>query len=213
MSASATDLSAHRRGQHRPSILLLHVGQGLDLNHQAIACLRRWRVCLRWTSAARAARAADVCHEAIADGVIPPGAWTAPAASLAPALIRCDSRFGIRLTRKPLRVDILHLVGDGCGFLRLGSRIGLGVLLRQLTGMHHDKAQCLLDHPPLAVLHLDPAQHAVPMPASGRFRLGPPWLLHQQRQGGVLLSPGFEVLPYGTGPWDSRYQPDPVLQT
>jgi hypothetical protein len=94
------------------------------------------------------------------------------------------------------------MVSDGGGFLRLGHRIGLGVLLRQLTCMHHDKAQCLLGDPPLAVFHLDSSQYAVPMPASGCFRLGPPWLLHQQRQDGLLLSPGFEVLPYGTGVWD-----------
>jgi hypothetical protein len=129
------------------------------------------------------------------------------------ALILCESRGGIRLTSKPPCVDMLHMIGDGGGCLALGSRIGLGLLLRQLTGMHHDTAPFLLCDPPLAVLHLDPAEHAVPMPASGRCRLGPPGLLHQQGPCGLWLSPRFEVLPYSPGAWDECHQADAGLQT
>src|SRR5262245_47254367 len=96
------------------------------------------------TSSSRVAPAARVGHEARADGVRAPGAGAAAAAARSLALIRCASRCGISLTRTPPCVDMLHLVGDGCGFLDWGSRIGLGALLRQLTRTHHDKAPFLL---------------------------------------------------------------------
>jgi hypothetical protein len=39
------------------------------------------------------------------------------------------------------------------------------LLLRQLARMHHDKAQFLLGDPSRAILHLDPAEYTVAMPA------------------------------------------------
>ena len=78
--------------------------------------------------------------------------------------------------------------------------------------MHDEKAQCLLGAAPLAVFDLHLAAYALAMPASGRFSLGPPWFLHQQRQGALLLAPGFKVLPYGTRTRDSRDEIDLVLQ-
>ena len=84
----------------------------------------------------------------------------------------------------------------------MGSGIGLGLLLRQLARMHHDKAQRFLRDPSIAVLDLHLPEHALPMPAAGRFVLGPPRLLHQEGQGGLLLSPGFEFLADGTGARD-----------
>ena len=96
----------------------------------------------------------------------------------------------------------LHVVCHGLGFLLLGDGIRLGLLLGQLIRMHHDKTQFLLCDPSLAVLHLDPADDALPMPTSGCFVPGPPRFLHQEGQGGLLAPPGFEFLPYGTGARD-----------
>jgi hypothetical protein len=45
----------------------------------------------------------------------------------------------------------------------------------------------------------------VAMPAPGRLVLGPPGLLHQQRQGGLLAPPSFECLPASPCAWDSRH--------
>ena len=106
---------------------------------------------------------------------------------------------GIRLTRKASRLDMLHMGCYGGGFLRLRSRIGLGLLLRQLARMHHHKTECLRDDSAVTVLHLHPAEHALPIPAARRFILGSPRLFHQEGQSGLLTSPGFEGLPGGTG--------------
>src|SRR5438132_10302983 len=38
----ARDLSAYGRGQYGPPIVLLRIGQGCNLHHQAIARLSRW---------------------------------------------------------------------------------------------------------------------------------------------------------------------------
>src|SRR2546430_2069336 len=45
------------------------------------------------------------------------------------------------------------------------------------------------------------AAHAVAMPALGGLVLGPPRLLQQEGQGGVLPPPGCECLAAGPGPW------------
>ena len=74
-------------------------------------------------------------------------------------------------------VHVLHVLNDGLRFLRLRSRIGLGLLLRQLTRMDDDKAQALLGNAPITVLHLHLAQHALAMPAARHFVLRPPGLL------------------------------------
>ena len=87
------------------------------------------------------------------------------------------------------------------------------MLLRQLTRMHHDQAHLFLHDPLLTLLHLSLPHDAVPMPAAGRCRLGPPRLLSDQGQGALLLSPGFEGLPYGPGARDECDQVDLVLQT
>jgi hypothetical protein len=89
---------------------------------------------------------------------------------------------------------------------------GLGLLLRQLTRMHHDKAHLFLHDPLITLLHLHLPHDALPMPTAGRFRPGPPRFLDEQRQGELLLSPGFECLPYGTGARDECDQVDLVLQ-
>jgi hypothetical protein len=65
--------------------------------------------------------------------MIPPGLRPAASAALPSVLILRDSRFGIRLTGKPAGLHVLDVLNDGLGFLRLRSRIGLGLLLRQLA--------------------------------------------------------------------------------
>jgi len=49
-------------------------------------------------------------HDAIAHGMIPPGVWAAASAARASGLILRDRCFGIRLTRKPLRLNTLDMV-------------------------------------------------------------------------------------------------------
>jgi hypothetical protein len=87
------------------------------------------------------------------------------------------------------------------------------LLLRQLTRMHHHKAECDGGDSRITLLHLHLPDDALPMPASGRFRLGPPRFLHQQRQGGLLLPPRFEVLAHSAGAWDEGYETNTLLQT
>src|SRR5215470_16246762 len=97
-----TALPAYRRRQHCPPIVLVKIGQGLNLDGHSIARLKRQWVHLRWPASTGTARAACVCHHAIVDRVIPPGTWATPSASRPLALIRGDSRFGIGPAGEPL---------------------------------------------------------------------------------------------------------------
>jgi hypothetical protein len=54
----------------------------------------------------------------------------------------------------------------------------VGLLLSQLTRMHHDKTERLHANPSIAVLDLKRADDALSMPAAGRFSCRPPWFLH-----------------------------------
>jgi hypothetical protein len=189
------------------------MGQGLHGHHEAIPGLSRRRVRLRGASPPRTPRRAGVCHEAIADGVRAPGAGAAASAALLLALIRRDSRYSIRLTRTPPRVDMLHMGSDGCGCLRLGSGRGLDVLLRQLTRMHHNKAHLLLHDAPVTVLHLHRSQPTWPMPAAGLLVLGASGFFYQEGQGGWLLAPCFQLGADRTGAWHQGDQAKPFLQT
>jgi hypothetical protein len=113
-------------------------------------------------------------------------------------LILRDGRYGIRFTGKPAGLHVRAVLNDSLSFLRLRSAICLGLLLCQLTRMHHDKPQFSLRHLALAILDLHQAVHALAMPVTRRFGLGPPRLLDEQGQRGVLLPPGLEFLPDGT---------------
>jgi hypothetical protein len=110
--------------------------------------------------------------------VIAPGVSAAPSAARLPALIRGNRRCGIRLTRQPLRLDMLHMVGDGGGFLLLGHGIGVALLPGQLARMHHDKAQFRLGDSSVTVLDLHLAEHTVPMLTARRLVLCPSGFLH-----------------------------------
>jgi hypothetical protein len=109
------------------------------------------------------------------------------------ARILGDSRFGIRQAGKPPGVPMPHVVCQGCGFFLLGSGIGLGLLLRQLTRMHHHKAQFLLGDAPIAVFDLHLSAHPLAMPAAWFFGLRPAGFLHQERLSGVLASGAVRV--------------------
>ncbi len=50
-------------------------------------------------------------------------------------------------------------------------------------------------------------------PAAWRLGLRASGFFHQQRQGGVLLAPGFQFLPYGTGPRYDCHDPQAAFQT
>src|SRR5215471_9955539 len=197
-------LRADRSGQHRPPLVLFSLGQGLNLDHQTLACRERRGGSLCGASPAAAARAAGVCHAARADGVRPPGTGPAPSASRPLALIRGESRFGIGPAGKPPSVPMPHVVCQGCGFLLLGSGRGLGVLLRPLTRMHHHKAPFLLGDAPLAVCDLPLSTHTWAMPAAWCCGLRPARLLHQEREDRRRLSPCCPCLPPGTGARDER---------
>ena len=112
--------------------------------------------------------------------MIPPRAGVAPAVALPLALIRGDSRFGIRPAGEPLGVHMPCVVGHGFGFFHLRGGIGLRLLLGQLTRMHDHKPECFRGHPSVAVLHLDTAPYALPMPAAGCLVFSPAWLLDQE---------------------------------
>src|SRR5215475_9273628 len=88
-------LRAYRRGEDGPPIIFLWVTQALDLDHHAIARLGRGWVRLRGPSSTGAACTAGLCHDAIADRVIPPGPRPAPAASWPPAFILSYGRVGV----------------------------------------------------------------------------------------------------------------------
>src|SRR5262249_5285539 len=135
----ATHLSGHGRGQHEPSSGLLWVGERLHVYYQAIPCLSRGRGRLSRTPPPRTSRAARVSDDTIADGMIPPRMWTAPATARLVVFILRNSRCGIRLTGKPAGVHALDAVSEGLSFLCLGAGIRLRVLLSQLAGMHHEK--------------------------------------------------------------------------
>ena len=118
------------------------------------------------------------------------------------ALILGDSRFGIGQAGEPPRLHLPHVVCHGLGFVHLCSGIALGLLLRQLTRMHYHEAQFLLGDAPIAIFDLHVPHDTLPVPAARRFRLRPSRFLHEQGQGGLLLSPGFEFLAHGTGARD-----------
>jgi hypothetical protein len=56
-------------------------------------------------------------------------------------LILRDRRFGIRRTGKPAGLHALHVLCNSSSFLLFCGGIGLGLLLRQLARMHHNKAE------------------------------------------------------------------------
>jgi hypothetical protein len=96
---------------------------------------------------------------------------------------------------------MLPVVCHGHGLLGLRRGRRLRLLVRELTRMHHDKPERLHADPSITVLNFDLSDHALPMPAAGRFRRRPPRFLHEEGQGGLLLPPGFEVLTHGTRAW------------
>jgi hypothetical protein len=145
--------------------------------------------------------------------MIPPGLGPAASAALPSVLILRDGRFGISLTGKPPRLHLRDVRHDGFGFFGLRSAICLCLLLRELARMHHHKAKGLVYYAPIPLLHLYLTEHALPMPAAWCVVLCPTRLLHEEGQGGLLVPPGFEVLPDGTGARDERDQANPVLQT
>src|SRR4029453_998665 len=165
---------------------------------EVIARLHRGWPGLRGPSPPHAAPAAGVGYDAIADRMIPPGLGTAASPARPPVLILRDRRFGIRRTGKPASLHALHVLCNSSSFLLLGGGIGLGLLLRQLARMHHHKAERFERYSSVAVLNLHLPAHTLSMPAARRFILGPPRLLQQEGQGGLLLPPGFEGLADGT---------------
>jgi hypothetical protein len=145
--------------------------------------------------------------------VIPPGTGPAPAVPRPLALLRGERRCGIRQAGTPPGVPLPPVVCQGGGGLLLGSGRGVGVLLRQLTRLHHHNAPCLLGDAPSAVCDLHLAAHTVAMPAAWFFGLRPTGLLHQERPDRRLLSPYFPCLPHGTGARDERDESELGLDT
>ena len=145
--------------------------------------------------------------------MIPPRVWTATATARLLGLILRDGRCGIRFTGKPAGVHPLDVVGEDLSFLRLGAGIRLRVLLGQLAGMHHEKAPCLLRHPPIPVLDLYGAAHALSMPLAARFVLGTPRLFHEAGKSWLLRAPRFQCLTHRTGAWPKGHQAQALFPT
>jgi hypothetical protein len=125
-----TGVRVERRRQPCPAILLLWIGQALHLHYEAIARLQRGWLRLRWASPPRTARAAGLCHHAIAYHMIPPGMWATTAPSRPLPLIGSHSGFRVRQARTPLGLHTVDVVGHSLGFFALSAGIGLGLLVR-----------------------------------------------------------------------------------
>jgi hypothetical protein len=134
-------------------------------------------------------------------------------AVLAPGLHTQHSAFRIGHTRKPPGFHTPHTRGEHFGFPGLDNGIGMALLLGQLTGVHHHKAQRFLDYPPVAILYSDLSRDALPPPTAGCLSLSAAWFLHQQRQWRLLLSPSFQCLSYGTGAGNQSHQAHPLFET
>lgn len=171
--------------------------------------LPRWGSCLRGTIAPGTPWRTRGGHDAIPDGMIPPGLWAAASPTRPPALILRDGRCRIRLTRQPPDWHRLDVRTDRYRFLRWRRRLGLGLLLRQLTRMDDDKAQALLRHAPVTVLHLHLAYHTVAMPAARHGVQRPSRLLSQERQRRLWASPRFPCLPDSPGARDEGHSAHP----
>jgi hypothetical protein len=144
--------------------------------------------------------------------MVSPEAWTTPpAARLLPGILRYG---GIRIgpTGKPTCLHPFDMIGKGLRFFVLGCGIRQGLLMRQLAGMPHDKAQGLLRHASIAPLHLYRPHDALATPAAWRLVLRAAGFLHSQRQSGLLLAPGFQFLTHGTGPGHERHEPQVAFQ-
>jgi hypothetical protein len=93
------------------------------------------------------------------------------------------------------------MVCNGLRFFGLGVRMGLRLLLGSWTRMHDHKAQGGLGHVAFTVLDLSLPDDTLPMPTAARIVLGPPRFFSQEGQGGLLLSPPFQLLAHRTGAW------------
>jgi hypothetical protein len=105
------------------------------------------------------------------------------------------------------------MVREDLCFLALGRRIGLRLLLGQLTRMHDHKTQGCLRHLALTVFDLYLPDDALPTPTSTRFILGTPGVFHHEGQGRLLLSPRFQFVAHRTGAWHQGHQAKPLFQT
>jgi hypothetical protein len=139
--------------------------------------------------------------------------WTATATARRVGLILRDRRCGIRLTSKPAGVHALDGVRESRSCLGWGAGLRLRVRLRQVAGLHHEKAQGLLRHPPITGLALYGAEPAVAMPLAARFVLGPPRFCHEEGQGWVLRPPRVECLAHRPGAWHEGHHAHTLFPT
>jgi hypothetical protein len=72
------------------------------------------------------------------------------------------------------------VIGKGLRFLALGRGIRQGLLMRQLAGMHHDKAQALLAPPAVTIRDFYRLHDALSPPAPWLLSLRTAWFLQQQ---------------------------------
>src|SRR5215470_6250533 len=133
-----THLRADSGGAYGPALVLLRVGQHLALANEAIAWLVRGEVRLGGPSPPCPARGAGGGHAPSADGLLPPGAWAAPAAALRLALRRCQGRGGGGPAGTPLRLDPRGVLGQRRGGRAVRTRIRRGVRRCELTRMDHN---------------------------------------------------------------------------
>jgi hypothetical protein len=139
-----TELCPNGRGQDSPAVFCFSADERLHRHHEAIARLDCRRVRLGWASPAGAARAPGLRDDGVAYNMVPPQTRPSPTSALpAPGIV---SYGGFRScpTGKPPRLHAFDVGGDCLRFLLLGRCIHLGLLLRQLAGVHDHKPQYLL---------------------------------------------------------------------
>jgi hypothetical protein len=166
-----TGRSTYRGRQPRPAIVRLWVGQPRHLHHEALARFHRGWLRLRWASPLRRARATGICYAAIAYRLLAPGAGAAAALARPVALRLGDGGCYVRQAGQPPRWPLRAVGCHRSGVLRLASRSGWGVLVRQLLGMHHAKPECLHGAPPIPIFPLSLPEDALAMPTAGLL----PW--------------------------------------
>jgi hypothetical protein len=126
--------------------------------------------------------------------MITPPARAAAAGALPAACLLRYGDLGRSDTRKVLRFQPPDMVSYPLGLLRLGRGRGRALLLRQLAGMHPQKPERLLGHPPVCRFDINSALHPLPPPAPWLVTLAAAGVVAHQRQWHGPLPPGLPLL-------------------
>src|SRR5438128_6139118 len=162
-------LRADRGRQHKPSLCVLSPCQRFGFPHQTIASLFLRLLRLGRASPTSTLGGGTVFLDTIMQARGAPWLRATPSSALASAFIVEERRLSIRRTGKPSGFNTPDVLRHGFRCLALGSGIRGGLLLGQLTRVHHDKPALLLRHPSIGICHLDAAHDTLALPTSGRI--------------------------------------------